>query len=47
MKRADIIALIQNELKENPHAASIEIAKKHRIPVTMVEVFRRKLAKNS
>jgi hypothetical protein len=47
LRKADIIALIQKEVEENPHAASIEIAKKHRIPVTMVEMFRRKLAKQT
>jgi hypothetical protein len=45
LKKANIIALIQKEVEENPHVASIEISKKHRIPVTIVEAFRRSLSK--
>ncbi|MEX6702941.1 hypothetical protein ABS315_25655 [Peribacillus frigoritolerans] len=45
MKKEDIITLIQKEVEENSQATSIEISKKHRIPFTIIEVFRRKIEK--
>lgn len=43
MKKDDMMALIQKELEEHPQVTSIEIAKKHRIPFHIVQIFRNKI----
>ena len=39
MIKEDIRILIKKELMKNPEASSIEIAKKCKIPVELVELF--------
>ncbi|MEX6702936.1 hypothetical protein ABS315_25625 [Peribacillus frigoritolerans] len=46
MKKEDILIFIQKEFEENPEATSIDISKKYKIPLTIVEMFRRKIEKN-
>lgn len=41
MKKDELISIIENELKNNPHVTSTEITKKHKIPWHAVEVFRK------
>lgn len=43
MTRDELIAIIQEELKNNPKATSIKIGKKHKMPFHIVEVFRIKI----
>lgn len=45
VKKEDFINLIQKELKENPNVKSSDIAKKHRIPFILVELYRREIKK--
>lgn len=45
MTKNELISKIQKELTENPKVTSIEIAKKHKIPLHIVEVYKRGILK--
>jgi hypothetical protein len=45
VKKEDIFIIIQKEFEDNPEATSIDISIKHKIPLTIVEMFRRKIEK--
>lgn len=46
VKKEDILIFIQKEFEENPEATSIDISKKYKIPLTIVEAFRIRIEKN-
>ena len=41
MKKEELMSVIQKELEGNPQTTSIDISKKHRIPLTAVHLLRR------
>ncbi|NUK29473.1 hypothetical protein HT574_04980 [Parageobacillus sp. VR-IP] len=43
MKKAEIQTIIEKELEQNPEITSNDIAKKHRIPLVIVELLKRKI----
>lgn len=45
MTKDELISVIQKELVENPKADAVEIAKKHKIPLHIVEMYKRRLLK--
>jgi hypothetical protein len=45
VKRENIHFILQKELEQNPEVTSIDIAKKHKLPLFIVEVFRRRMEK--
>ena len=47
MKEEDIITLIQKELEENPQTTSTNISKKYHIPFKIIEIFRRRIARQT
>lgn len=42
MTRDEVISIIQKELKDNPQASGIEIAKKHKIPLHIVVLYKKR-----
>ncbi|MBU8906276.1 hypothetical protein [Desertibacillus haloalkaliphilus] len=46
MSEEKIIKLIQKELKKNPEVKNIDIFKKYKVPIVVIELFRRKIEKN-
>ncbi|MBU8878645.1 hypothetical protein BGM26_06535 [Bacillus sp. FJAT-29790] len=46
MKKEDIINLIKKELEVHPQMKSVDFYKKYRIPIPIVEFFRRSIEKN-
>lgn len=44
MNKDKLISIIKKELKNNPKATSIEIAKKHKIPLHIVELFKKMIS---
>ena len=47
MKKEELMSVIQKELEGNPQTTSIDISKKHRIPLTAVHLLRRIAEKRS
>jgi hypothetical protein len=45
MKREQIQSILQKELEQNPEVTSIDIVKKHKLPLFIVEAFRRRMEK--
>jgi hypothetical protein len=43
LKKEDIQAIMEKELEQNPEITSIDMAKKHRIPFSIVELLKRKI----
>lgn len=43
MNKDELVSIIQKELKDNPKVTSLEIAVKHKIPVNIVDIFRRRI----
>lgn len=46
MTRDEMISIINNELKDSPQATSLEIAKKHKIPIKLVQIFKIIISRN-
>lgn len=47
MKRENIQFILQNEWENNPEATSIDIAKKYKLSLFIVEAFRRRMEKTN
>jgi hypothetical protein len=45
VKRENIPSILQKEWEQNPETTSIDIAKKHKLPLFIVEAFRRRMEK--
>lgn len=45
MTKDELVAIIQKELKDNPKASGSEIAKKHEIPLHIVEMYKKRILK--
>lgn len=45
MTKDELISIIQKELTENPLINGIEIAKKHKLPLHIVEMYRKRILK--
>jgi hypothetical protein len=45
MTKEMLLSIIRNELLKNPNETSLNIAKKHKIPINIVELFKRRLSK--
>lgn len=41
MNKDKLISIIQKELKNNPKTSSIEIAKNHKLPLHIVDAFKK------
>lgn len=41
--REELLSIIRNELNKNPKESSLNIAKKHKIPINIVELFKRRI----
>jgi hypothetical protein len=45
MNKSELLSIIQSELTSNPKVTSVDIAKKHKIPLIIVEIFKRRIDK--
>ncbi|MBT2728266.1 hypothetical protein J7E63_15130 [Bacillus sp. ISL-75] len=45
MTKNELLSIIRNELQNNPKETSLNIAKKIKIPINIVELFKRRITK--